>query len=107
MSESKYMSRIARKMGVPKKSVILEEKSEKTVENARYARELMNKKGFESAVIVTSPFHIKRARKIFEKTMPRTRLNFEASDDNISILKYFRYALAEVWSSIKLLFRNY
>ena len=51
-------------------SVILEKNSKSTFENAVEARRLLTEKKFHSMLLVTSPYHMKRAHYIFERLMP-------------------------------------
>jgi len=53
--------------GVPAEDLLREEKSRSTYENALYTKELMQSLGYHSAVVVTSDWHAKRSRFIFEK----------------------------------------
>jgi len=53
--------------GVPEASILKEERSRSTYENALYTKELMQQQGLSSAVVVTSDWHAKRARFIFER----------------------------------------
>jgi uncharacterized SAM-binding protein YcdF (DUF218 family) len=54
-------------MGVPDTAFILEERSTSTYEDAQYVREDMLERGFQSAIIVSSPFHMRRSRMAFRK----------------------------------------
>lgn len=54
-------------LGVPKKAIILEDKSRSTEEKARFTREILKRYGYTSIILVTSPYHSKRAFKIFKK----------------------------------------
>jgi len=56
-------------LGVPDKAILLEEKSSSTEENARYTKEILDKHGYKTCILVTSPYHSKRASKIFTKIM--------------------------------------
>ncbi len=56
-------------LGVPKKAILLEDKSRNTEEDARFTKEILNKYGYKSCILVTSPYHSKRATKIFRKIM--------------------------------------
>lgn len=47
--------------GIPGDRVIAETKSVNTVENLRYAREIMEENGWKSAVVVTNDYHVERA----------------------------------------------
>ena len=62
---SQIMERQALSLGVPKDDILLEAKSLSTYQNAKYSLEIMRAKKFKSAILVTSPYHTKRASIIF------------------------------------------
>lgn len=47
--------------GVSSAAILIEEKSTETVENLKYAKELMDHYGYKTAIIVSDPLHMKRA----------------------------------------------
>lgn len=53
--------------GVASHRIIEESQSSNTYENIKFSKELMEKKGFETAVIVSNDFHIFRSLKIASK----------------------------------------
>ena len=63
------MEKHALYLGVPKKDILLEDRSTSTEEDARFTREILRQHGYTSLILVTSPYHSKRADKIFRKTM--------------------------------------
>jgi uncharacterized SAM-binding protein YcdF (DUF218 family) len=56
-------------LGVPKNDILLEDKSRTTEGDAIFTKEIMDKHGYKSCILVTSPYHSKRATKIFRKVM--------------------------------------
>lgn len=50
--------------GVPKSDIREERKSGNTIENIREARYIMSQDGWESALLVSDPWHLKRARRM-------------------------------------------
>jgi uncharacterized SAM-binding protein YcdF (DUF218 family) len=56
-------------LGVPKKAILLEDKSASTEENALFTKEILKTYGYTSLILVTSPYHSKRAFKIFNNIM--------------------------------------
>lgn len=56
-------------LGIPKNAILLEDKSRTTEEDARFTKEVMNKHGYKSCILVTSPYHSRRATKIFRRIM--------------------------------------
>ncbi|GAB7389269.1 hypothetical protein BSNK01_31070 [Bacillaceae bacterium] len=61
------MTALARKLGVPKTAIFTEERSRSTYENAIYTRKILAEKGWKSALVVTSVWHTRRAKMIFDK----------------------------------------
>jgi uncharacterized SAM-binding protein YcdF (DUF218 family) len=56
-------------LGVPANAIFLEEKSSSTKENAIFTKEIIKKHRYTSLILVTAPYHSKRANKIFRKIM--------------------------------------
>jgi len=66
---SSLMKEQALSLGVPVNAIFLEEKSSSTKENAIFTKEIIIKHRYTSLILVTSPYHSKRANKIFSKIM--------------------------------------
>ena len=64
---SGYMEKQALSLGVPKDHILLEQKSGTTFENAKYSSVIVRAHGFKSAILVTSPFHTRRAGMFFHQ----------------------------------------
>jgi uncharacterized SAM-binding protein YcdF (DUF218 family) len=64
---AEIMQEQALSLGVPKDHILLEEESTSTYGNAKYTLEIMEAKNFESAILVTSPYHTRRASIIFDR----------------------------------------
>jgi uncharacterized SAM-binding protein YcdF (DUF218 family) len=62
-SEAEAMQQILMEMdlGLDQEVLFLENQAKNTVENIRYSKEIMREQGWDSAVIVTDTFHLKRA----------------------------------------------
>ena len=54
-------------LGVPEDHILLESKSNTTFGNAKYSSEIVRDQGFTSAILVTSPFHTRRAGMFFKQ----------------------------------------
>ena len=70
-------------LGVPADKILMEDKSRDTLENARYVKEICEKRLFRSPILITSAYHIKRAVLSFrEFNMDVTPVpsNFKAWD---------------------------
>jgi uncharacterized SAM-binding protein YcdF (DUF218 family) len=67
-SEASVMKRIAVKLGVPSKNIILEDQSKDTIENAKFTKKILDSLEInyeDELYLVTSDFHMKRALYIF------------------------------------------
>lgn len=63
-SEAEVMRRLAVSAGVPADALVLEDRSRSTEENLANAKKLMDARGWQTAVIVSDPFHLYRAELI-------------------------------------------
>jgi uncharacterized SAM-binding protein YcdF (DUF218 family) len=61
------MTALAKKLGVPPDHIYTEERSRSTYENALYTKEILLKNHWSSAVVVTTEWHTKRSKYIFDK----------------------------------------
>jgi uncharacterized SAM-binding protein YcdF (DUF218 family) len=68
-SWASLMKEHAEYLGIPGKYVLLEDKSRTTEENAKYTKPILQKHAYKSLILVTSPYHSKRAAAIFRKVM--------------------------------------
>ncbi|MGH2404330.1 MAG: YdcF family protein, partial [bacterium] len=59
------MLRHALQVGVPRERIIVEDQSESTFDNARNTLRIMQAQGMRRAIVVTSPYHTRRAARIF------------------------------------------
>jgi uncharacterized SAM-binding protein YcdF (DUF218 family) len=56
-------------LGVSGNSIIVEDRSRSTEENAIFTKEILVKRGYKSIILVTSPYHSKRASVIFGRVL--------------------------------------
>lgn len=54
-------------LGVPEQAILLEDRSRTTQENARNAKELLERQGLTRPVLITSAFHMSRSIKHFKE----------------------------------------
>ncbi|MCH7492397.1 YdcF family protein [Patescibacteria group bacterium] len=66
-TESQFLREYAEFFGVPSANIIEDNKSLDTYENAIYSMRAMEINEWETAIVVTSDFHTKRACRVFEK----------------------------------------
>jgi len=63
-TESEVLARVLESDGVPQDAIIQENRALNTIQNMSYSRAIMNEHGWNTAILVTEPFHIKRATLI-------------------------------------------
>lgn len=56
-------------LGIPAGDILTEDRSRSTEENALYTKKLLDRRGYKSLILVTSPYHSKRASIIFREIL--------------------------------------
>ncbi len=80
-SNAQAMKRIAISEGVPAASILLDEVSLNTTENALSVADIVKANNFDQIILVTSPYHQRRASMEFASRLPDTKiLNHSAPD---------------------------
>lgn len=67
-SEASGMQQILVEQGVPASAIVLETQSRNTAENARSTYQLLQARGIDSILLVTSALHMRRAYRVFQST---------------------------------------
>lgn len=65
--EAQVMAALAAQQGVPPSAIFTDEGARDTVENARNCRQIMQGRGWQDAIVVTTPYHARRASRIFRQ----------------------------------------
>jgi uncharacterized SAM-binding protein YcdF (DUF218 family) len=65
--EAQVMARTAEAQGIPASAVLVEPEARNTIENACYAVRMMKARGWDSAEVVSSGWHVARAGLIFSR----------------------------------------
>ena len=77
--ESEEMAAYAIDQGIPEHAIIIEKKARNTYENLKYAKDICTQQNFSSIIVITSPFHVRRAnffvRKFFQDAPMRCSNN--------------------------------
>ena len=76
VASGELMKREAVARGVPESAILVEPASNTTQENAREVASLMKAKGLVTAILVTSPYHQRRAADLFGREFPPANLTF-------------------------------
>ncbi len=76
VSSAEIMEREAMRLGVPQRAILIEPASATTEENAQRVAELMTREHLRTAILVTSPYHQRRASVLFARTFGPADLEF-------------------------------
>ena len=98
IEEFNLMKAILLSLGVPKKNIfILQKPSSSSYENLINLKEIMEKNNFNSANIITAPYHQRRVKIILEKIVIDKKFNIVNITNNESNRKwFFNYAKMKV-----------
>jgi len=72
----------AESLGVPARKILVEDKSRTTEEDAYYTKEILKNNRIASVILVTSPYHSRRASIIFEKVLGKDIRIINAPTEN-------------------------
>jgi uncharacterized SAM-binding protein YcdF (DUF218 family) len=90
-----YSSRYLISMGVPEDDILECVESASTLEDAELAWPVIQKYGVERMIVVTSDFHIQRARIIFERRFSEMPILFAESKTHLSLKELDKLKLKE------------
>ncbi|MBB5322530.1 YdcF family protein [Marinobacter oulmenensis] len=66
-SSAEAMRRFMKALGVPDNAMVLEEKSRNTTQNADFTADILEERGINRILLVTSALHMPRAQGLFER----------------------------------------
>jgi uncharacterized SAM-binding protein YcdF (DUF218 family)/glycosyltransferase involved in cell wall biosynthesis len=72
--EAQVMRSLAMQQGVPDDAIIIEERSTDTHQNVEYVNGILKSRGWRSALLVSSPYHMRRALMVWRKSAPDVRI---------------------------------
>lgn len=72
------MARYAQEFGTPAERILLDERATTTVANAQGSAQVMEERGLRRAILVTSPYHMRRAIIIFRAAFAPRGLSVQA-----------------------------
>ncbi|MEA3334424.1 MAG: YdcF family protein [Chloroflexota bacterium] len=107
--EAEVMADLARRLGLPAGALVVEANSRDTIENAAYCRRIMTDRDWHTAIVVTTPHHVRRADNIFDAegirhkmAYPATSYEFASCSRRLRALGYEVIGLAWLFASRKL-----
>lgn len=82
VSNAKSMASYAISAGVPRSDIYLDENAKNTFENALEVKKILEKNNFNSIILVSSPYHLRRAGIIFKQVSGAKRVLRRAALDS-------------------------
>jgi uncharacterized SAM-binding protein YcdF (DUF218 family) len=82
ISEAEAMKKYIISKGLKEENVIIEDKSRTTMENLTFSKEKMKEKNFNSAIVVSNKYHLKRVSLMAKK------LKIDASYSGVFVSQY-------------------
>tara|TARA_Y100000588_G_scaffold19839_1_gene20231 strand:+ start:4064 stop:4585 length:522 start_codon:yes stop_codon:yes gene_type:complete len=95
-SESHYTAEILESWGVPGNAIILETNSRNTHQNAVQVKRMLEARGIDRILLVTSAFHMPRALRTFH----HIGLEAEPSPSGYSVAAYSRPVFLDWWPTL-------
>jgi uncharacterized SAM-binding protein YcdF (DUF218 family) len=80
-SNAEAMRDLALKSGVPKTIITVEETSTNTRENAENTAKILKRQNVKTAILTTSPYHMRRTLWEFQRAAPEVEFRVRPSDD--------------------------
>jgi uncharacterized SAM-binding protein YcdF (DUF218 family) len=72
--EAEVMKALAVSLGVPAGDIVLEERAANTWENVTFTHRLLTREGWRSILLVSSPYHMRRAMLTFRRAAPEVEV---------------------------------
>lgn len=73
-NEARLMAEIARSEGIPEQVLILEEDSRNTAENLEYVQRILDARRWNSVIVVSSPYHMRRVALVSRRCCSQTAM---------------------------------
>lgn len=74
MREAEVMKAVAEAGGVPPDAIVLEERAANTYENVAFTARLLEERGWDRVLLVSSPYHMRRALLTWRKVAPEVEV---------------------------------
>ena len=90
ITEGEYLKEFSIKFGIPEENILLTENVQNTDQEAKAVAKLLNTKN-TNIILVTSAFHMPRAKKVFEATKLKVipfAVDFKSSPKKITVIDF-------------------
>lgn len=70
-----WMSRKAVRAGIPAERILLEPKAQHTYQHPIFVKPILQEHGFTSAIVVSSPYHMRRSKMLFDRAFRKSGIS--------------------------------
>lgn len=102
-NDAENMKLMALSMGVPDKNIILEQKANSAYENVKFTKEILDKKGWNGILLVTSPYNMARVSLVFRKIDGKYRVIHTP----VSNPQFYDRKVGSKWQQINAILHEY
>ena len=71
-NETEVMRTLAIDQGIPPSAIVLEQRAANTYQNVRFVDEILRERGWRRILLVSSPYHMRRALLVWHRQAPET-----------------------------------
>jgi uncharacterized SAM-binding protein YcdF (DUF218 family) len=79
-TQASWMASYAVARGVPRRAIVLEERSLTTVGNAHFCNIILHERGWTSAIVVSSHHHLPRVQFVFDRILLGIEVAYEGAN---------------------------
>ncbi len=102
-NDAENMKLFALSMGVPERNIILEEKANSAYENVKFSKAILDKNGWNTILLVSSPYNMTRASLVFRKLADKTKVIFTPVPDS----QFYDRKIGSRWQQIGAIMHEY
>jgi len=102
-NDAENMKLFALSMGVPERNIILEQKAGSTYENVKFTEQILDRQGWDSILLVSSPYNMGRASLVFKKLADKIKVIYTPVPDS----QFYDRKIGSRWQQIKAIIHEY
>jgi len=102
-NDAENMKLFALSMGVPEEDILLEQKANSTYENVKFSKLILDKNGWDTVLLVSSPYNMARASLVFRKLADRPEVIYTP----VSEPQFYHTEGTIKWEQFRAIFHEY
>ena len=101
--EAQIMKAFAVSLGVPENAIVLEERAANTYQHVVFVKEILDRHGWRTITLISSPYHMRRASLTFRKAAPGITIVHSPAAES----RFYRHDLGASWPQIRAIAQEY